>query len=870
MSEAIVKVQRTAGAAAQTLEAFNRAAAETQRKANDIEATLADFERRRDTYRKLMESGRPLTPAEREQYGQRHSPEELERARIVQTGRLHQLVIPKAIDYSALPDARLNRLGQDLATKKLKIQRDHERAAAAAGSDENRQKFRATIAAQDPQYQALLVEQAQVDAERTRRRPERSAVGSDHLRRLGYSDDEIARMRPIGDTSGGPMLVMPPSHRGEPGAPVGTPGIATAAVGAATRNRKTAPSAVAAPPASPPASGDSPSQAETETLEKRTVALKKHEQVVDYSAMSEKKLRHEWQQNSRHLREQGRDIEAVTAKLSALRSKGGSGDAVTAAGEQLRDLHATNARFLATRNVIASALERRGYTVAGDSVWKEPRPPSVGGQVMRGIAAGGGFSGGGPLGMMGGLLMGGLSAPMAIAAGLTATAGWAVSNSGTDVDLRRLIFDTGTTLGGGYAGLRADAVGAMGAPHWLNPRESLGARLALARRTGRTDYHKIAALARGYGLPIVQTTDMIAQMGTLGPLPYASGFTAFTATRPSQARDVLNAAGSHHGVYGSLEFKDSSAIKSYILDGVLPNGKSTAIPGPSTAKPVRISEVSGIAEIVAKGYQKSAYASLPVDRRDALMGSYAQQVARLTQIQAMNGGVVRNFESAPDLLSTATRFYGPEISPDIPAQRVGAFMQGIQAPKNDIVRGVQMRAIMNLGREMSPEELSEFRKATSKNVEGGVDLRDITHARYAMQNVFSLPPAQKDMILRAIGKARRSTFGNEGLERAQLTEFEGGGSAAVGIELQQLWDKFLKSTPGSAASVDLTQKMQEKLKNADDEADPFKDDLSVEKTTVAATHAIKSIGLNIREAVMELISSVLEASDALSQASHPR
>lgn len=286
----------------------------------------------------------------------------------------------------------------------------------------------------------------------------------------------------------------------------------------------------------------------------------------------------------------------------------------------------------------------------------------------------------------------------------------------------------------------------------------------------------------------------------------------------------------------------------------------TATETPSTSE--RAPSVSGgIASILARAYQGSAYRGLPEDRRNLLAESFVNQWARLSRVQSSGGRLIQNWEAVPAMLATATRFFGPDVSPEMPAARVGAFMEGIQRPKGEVLQGIQLRGIHDLASSMTPEQIEEFRRATAtgKNGRGGIDLRKMSGRVEAMQNTFSLPPEQQAMILRAQIEGRRRVTGGGEAELWMLAQAHTGGQLGPARDIQELQNKLMNATLGSQEEQSLMSKIREQVDKSGRFGTLFGNDLGKDHLGIEVSEPIKALGQSITSSVLDLADSIVDA-----------
>lgn len=362
MSDAIARVTRTGGEAVEKLRQFNRESEAAKRNTADMSEALADFQRRRDQFERMRGAGRGLTPDELSQYGGRYSQEQLARARMIRPagGGAERILIPKPVDYSNLSDTHLHALTRDLGRKRLEVDRDLARAGGA--TPEERTKLRQAIEKADPSIRQVSEQygEALAELERRKARPRASSTGgvdAGRLRRLGYDDDEIGRSRPL--SPGGPVIIgAPPVPTRPEGPPIPEPFTGTPAT---RRRRETA---------------ESGSQAAA-AVESEARAHQKARREIDFTGLSERRLRYEWQQNVAELRTQQREIDRVTNRYEGLRQKKRSltlddREELARLRTQRVDLSQGAAALRDRRFGLEAELQRRGFSVAGDQVWKEP------------------------------------------------------------------------------------------------------------------------------------------------------------------------------------------------------------------------------------------------------------------------------------------------------------------------------------------------------------------------------------------------------------------------------------------------------------------------------------------------------------------
>lgn len=652
------------------------------------------------------------------------------------------------------------------------------------------------------------------------------------------------------------------------------------------------------------------------------------------TALSSRELRYEWEQNARALGRQHREIDKTVTELDRLQGKKKTArrdDEIERLVERRRDLQVGRATLDGERERLQRELESRGLRVGsggillGSSDGRGAHEAALGGQrptlrQLAGTVAGGaGLGGGSPGGLAISAALGWLNPWTAAATAAGMAGGYMFSDGGRANQLRRLVFDAGMRGGGGFQGIYDDALGGMSAPYFLRPEESIEARMALGTQTGRTDVEEIAALARAYGLPPGAVAAMIGRVGTLGALPLGAtgrqrrvggidppaalpqpaiapprqesqsghdrgvqaarnlqAYLVDTAPTRDDVRNArrrgANAARELLGFFGlgsSPMEQDRPPVGRAATDEVqLTGGEVLLGTAGAASSPGRSNErrftsrgdgSSGIAGILAGAYGSSAYRGLPGDRRDLLMQSFLQQWSRLSNVQQSAGGMpIQNWETVPAMLSTATRYFGKDISPEIPAARVSAFMEGFQRPRGPIMQGIQLRGIRDMAEGMTPEQLAEFKRTTK-----GVDLTTHAGRIEAMQNTFSLPPREMEMVLRAQMAARRRVVGS-GTEAEQwmIADAHTGGQMGPARDIQRLQNKLLYARQGSEESVGLVEEIQRKMSASGDFGQLFRNELLGDESAIRATDGIKALGQSIKGSVLNLTRDVIEALDA--------
>lgn len=658
------------------------------------------------------------------------------------------------------------------------------------------------------------------------------------------------------------------------------------------------------------------------------------------TALSSRELRYEWQQNVLELRAQGREIDRTVTELDRLQAKKKTAkrdDEIERLVERRRDLQVGRTSLEGERDRLRQELESRGFRVGSGSILLGPpdgrgaQEAALGGQrptlrQLAGTVAGGaGLGGGSPGGLAISAALGWLNPWTAAATAAGMAGGYMFSDGGRANQLRRLVFDAGMRGGGGFQGIYDDALGGMSAPYFIRPEESIEARMALGTQTGRTDVQDIAALARAYGLPPGAVAAMIGRVGTLGALPRSAraqaggargdfrppprdrvahsspatlaaeepptpsdpntgrvaarmlldAASAWNQRGPATAGEVMRQGGNSGQQYArrflamfglgpGAEPSAPATTRDVPLTGgeqflgsVTSNERSTPTDG--ARSPREGEPASGIAAILAGAYRSSAYRALPSDRRDLLMQSFLQQWSRLSNVQQSAGGMpIRNWETVPAMLSTATRFFGPDISPEIPAARVGAFMEGFQRPRGPVMQGIQLRGIRDLAEQLSPEQRAEFQRNT-----GGIDLATHAGRIEAMQNTFSLPRREMEMVLRAQMAARRRVVG-AGTEAEQwmIADAHTGGQMGPARDLQRLQNRLLYAREGSEDAGSLVDEIQRKMRASGDFGQLFRNELLGDEAAIRATDGIKALGQSIKGSVLELTRDVIEALDA--------
>ena len=147
---------------------------------------------------------------------------------------------------------------------------------------------------------------------------------------------------------------------------------------------------------------------------------------------------------------------------------------------------------------------------------------------------------------------------------------------------------------------------------------------------------------------------------------------------------------------------------------------------------------------------------------------------------------------------------GLRLATDTPAEvrALKLFLAGVAYPPSEAAQGIQLRAVMNLGRQMTEAERAEFRRSTDREINpksgvvlGGLDLTDYTGALAAMQESSHLPPKQQRQVLRAIVDGIRAVTG-KGTEAEQMFWMQAArGDAAAGITIARSVDTWLSDEP---------------------------------------------------------------------------
>lgn len=644
--------------------------------------------------------------------------------------------------------------------------------------------------------------------------------------------------------------------------------------------------------------------------------LKRRDLVTDSA------LQRSWREGTRTLRDHTKELQQAQVELrryEAYQQQGVLYPNEAVAVERLRTrvgalrdaIQETSGR----QTQIATEWERRGYSVRGDALSMARRPPGPLRTFMGGLGGGLGGGGGSVLGAGMGLLAGTLT-PAGIAASLGLAIGaFGARSAETYEDTQRLIFDTGMRLGGGFGGLRRTAMGGLRGPLHLQFRESVGAVMALAMQTGQTDAGSVAAFARAYGLPVEATAQIIGQMGALGVMPRTRTERTVLPMPPRRGLETTPAAvmpaaaPRQEGLPSVGELVSELASKAWSVIAAGPGtahssdevvalmrsrGAQAAALDPRAQARARFAELRerlhaerdpqnrralreamrrqwgrmthrdvvertvgrGLPEMIA-----GAYAASPYRGNNALMSAFLEQSGRLMQVQAAGGAPIIDFERMPAMLSAATRAYGADVNPAFGARLAGGVVQGIQQPQGDVLRGVALRAVMQLGRTLSPEQLAAFQNDPKiRQMTGGVgiDLRSYTGAQAAMQNAFSLPREQAQQVIRAIASSYRGLVGS-GTEASRLffTQMFGG-KAALGIAGEHLFEQLL-SAEGGRGGGDLVGQFKDLLGQAGGEGAPFLNDARITEVQTTVGAPLKQLGQGITEAVLDFADQIRDA-----------
>ncbi len=194
------------------------------------------------------------------------------------------------------------------------------------------------------------------------------------------------------------------------------------------------------------------------------------------------------------------------------------------------------------------------------------------------------------------------------------------------------------------------------------------------------------------------------------------------------------------------------------------------------------------------------------------------------------------------------------------AQLSGGLVQGLQNPQDPVQRGLQMRAIMQLGRDMSPEDRAKFRKSTEAIVPGGgIDITTYSGATAAMQNMSSLPDNQREPVMKAVMQAFTGVTGSGDLRAMALSNAFFGGKAAPGIALSRMWDKLNVGGLSKEENAQFAEMYQKLKKDAGGEGAPFTQDRQLElvETRVGV---LKRVSQSVKGTVLDFATDIEEAS----------
>lgn len=729
-------------------------------------------------------------------------------------------------------------------------------------------------------------------------RPLTPAERADYLGR-GYTEDQLDRAVLL---KSGTLMVRPPRRAAAPDDDA-APEIPTSPV-APPRGRRQ-PAAAAADDADAARASDGRQR----QLERHDDALFRTEQRKRYHILTERQLRYEWDQTTRSLRQQERELdstERVYRRLSSFRSKNmtlSAREAFALDSElpgRLADLRGGVRPLRLQRGLLEEEARARGHEVLGDRLYiaGQGRGPGLGRSFLGGL--GGGF-GGGSGSLIGGVgtFLAGTMTPAGIAAAMGLAVGaFGARSASTYEDTQRQVFGTGMRLGN-FSGLRSTAMGQLRGPLRLQFSESMGAIMALAMQTGRTDAGSVAALARAYGLPVEATAQLIGQMGAMGMMPGREVERRVTHDVPNPeysqaevARRNAYLAGSHAYLPGEgdgspldtrrqrearqrrlsevgelrrrLAMATDPAARAYLQQQLHARGamlEADVMPLPPRtirqAGTERVSVGRGLPEMLAGAYRASPYR-----QNNALMSAFMEQAGHLMQIQGAGGAPIADFERMPAMLAAATQAFGSDVNPVFGARVAGGLAQGITQPKGDVLRGVALRSIMQMARQMSPEQLAAFQNDPRiRQMTGGVgiDLRSYTGATAAMQNAFALPREQGQQVLRAIAGSYRGLVGS-GTEASRMffTNQFFGGKAALGIAGESLFERLL-SAEGGRGGEDLVGQFKELMDKAGSEKAPFELDARMADVETTVGAPLKQLGQGISTAVLDFADQIREA-----------
>jgi hypothetical protein len=274
----------------------------------------------------------------------------------------------------------------------------------------------------------------------------------------------------------------------------------------------------------------------------------------------------------------------------------------------------------------------------------------------------------------------------------------------------------------------------------------------------------------------------------------------------------------------------------------------------------------GMEHILASAYT-AAGLSANGDAGNAMMTAFLEQAGRLMEQQTAAGGApLGNFETGPAMLARAvTAFDGSGLTPGAQlrfgSQMVGGMVQGLQQPKDAVRRGIQMRAIMRLGNEMSPEELKDFREQTEPLAPGGgLDPTTLTGATAVMQNMTSLPGDLRTKVMEAVlGGLTQVTGGGE-MRVMSMAEGFFGGQMAPAITLNKILEDLARADLPKEERVDQEKRFLALMDQAGSEKNPWVLDRQAEKAEATAG-VFRQIGQSVEGGIYDLATAVERAWD---------
>lgn len=491
-------------------------------------------------------------------------------------------------------------------------------------------------------------------------------------------------------------------------------------------------------------------------------------------------------------------------------------------------------------------------------------------------------------------------------------------------DTQRRIFDTGMRLGGGFDTLREQSQTALRGPLRITFEEQMQSRLALAMQMGQADAGGVQALARAYGLDVGATAGLIGRMGTLGAMPMSSPV-GRAPGRPAPVPMLSTAPMADDGTRISVDSRgasgswgppvepdtrsrtdrrfdvtngdaaamadratdDAKAMASKALDwlGALGGGQFYADspqplasprpqPGPQPGRPTPATSATpagrtggGIEDILARSYSASGLDQGP-GGSNALMSSYMEHIGRLLEQQTAAGGApLGNYEFGPAMMARAVDAFGdtgitPGAQLRFGAQMVGGMVQGLQAPQDTTQRGIQLRAIMQMGRGMTPEQLAEFRRSTEAQAPGGgLDPTTYTGAIATMQNMTSLDEPQRSQVMEAVLSGLTRVTGTGDMRAMTFSNMFYGGQAAPGIALNRVIEDLTRSDLSGEQRVDLNQQFRKLMEQAGSEGVPWAQDREMAGVETSVGR-IARIGQSIKQGLLDF-ATYIEDSQAM-------